>query len=182
MKLGFLGCLVCIFYSLESSGAQVVSELEHVACEEFRLSRELIIYKDPSLFIGNLGQMYNNPSQGWASLMNESPILTTVQGTIHLMKLGLPIEFKSFGVISKLYELVDPRFKLKIISPQNKIAKPLESLRPLVVPVKVCGQSYADSLGFIIVSDLDWAQEEDLQPGTLPPSIYPNPIPNLKKH
>jgi len=182
MKLGFLAYLVCIFYSLESSGAQVVSELEHVACEEFRLSRELIIYKDPSLFIGNLGQMYNNPSQGWASLMNESPILTTVQGTIHLMKLGLPTEFKNFGVISKLYELVDPRFKLKIISPQNKIAKPLERFRPLVVPVKVCGQSYADSLGFIIVSALDWAQEEDLQPGTLPPSIYPNPIPNLKKH
>ena len=107
--------LIAVFvaFGFKAKAVQVVSDYEHASCQEFRLVKELRVYKDPSIFVGNLGQMYNDPHQGWASLMNENPVLTTLEGTIHLMKLGSPMEFKNYGVISRLYELADPRFKAK---------------------------------------------------------------------
>jgi hypothetical protein len=166
---------------LQAHGAQVGSEFANSACEEFQLARELIIYKDPSLFIGSLGQMYNDPHQGWSELMSETPVLTSLQGTVYLMKLGEPTEFKNFGVISKLYELVEPRLKSHSEDKKSKASQALKSERPWVIPVKVCGASYGDSLGFVLVSDLKWAQHEERESGALPPSIYPNPVPNLKR-
>lgn len=158
---------------------QVASEYDHAACEEFQLAKELRVYKDPSIFVGNLGQMYNDPRQGWATLMNETPVLTTLEGTVHLMKLASASEFKNFGVISRLYEFADPRFKARDKS--NAVLKGKSAARPMVVPVKICGTSYSDSIGFVFLSDLDKAMQEERDPKVMPPSVYPNPIPILKK-
>ncbi|MFM8313051.1 MAG: hypothetical protein ACKOA8_02090 [Deltaproteobacteria bacterium] len=160
----------------------VLSEFEHSLCEEVKLSSELRVYKDPSLFVGALGEMYNDPQQGWKSLMNETPVLTHLSGTVELMRLGVPAEFKNFGVISKLYELADSRFK--VIQPQGIKKDPKTKPRtgPLVIPVKVCGSSYGDSLGFVLLADFQRAQKQNIEEGTLPPSVYPNPVPVLKKN
>ena len=173
--------LVFFVLPLKTRGVQVLSELDFCACEEFRLTKGLRVYKDPSLFIGSLGQMYNDPQQGWQSLMNETPILTTLQGTVYLMKLGGPSEFKNFGIISKLYELVDPRLRDNSSLQSIKNSKPQKMGRALVVPIKICGPIYGDSLGFVLVSDFERSLKEEIRSGVLPPSIYPNPIPKLKK-
>jgi len=179
-RIIFLCCVLTLSF-LKAQGAQVISEFSHSSCEEFRLVRELTIYKDPSLFIGNLGQMYNDPHQGWTELMNETPVLTTLQGTVHLMKLGEPVEFKNFGIISKLYELVEPRLKPNKESKKSKSAHAFGKEITWIIPIKICGSAYGDSLGFVLISDLKWAQHEEREPGTLPPSIYPNPVPDLNK-
>jgi len=166
-----LGCL-----SQKVFSAQVLSEFENSKCEEFKLFRDLKVYKDPSLFIGNLGEMYNDPKQGWDGLMKETPILTTLQGTVYLMKLGGASEFRNFGIISKLYELADSRFVAK--KSGNKSKTPI---RPLVIPVKLCGFGYEDSLGFVLFTDFEKALFPEREEGALPPSIYPNPVPSLRK-
>jgi hypothetical protein len=169
--LVIFGCHSQIGFSV-----QVLSEFENSKCEEFKLFRDLNVYKDPSLFIGNLGEMYNDPRQGWDGLMKETPILTTLQGTVYLMKLGGASEFRNFGMISKLYELADSRFVAK-----KSIQKSGIPVRPLVIPVKLCGFGYGDSLGYVLFTDFEKALIPDREEGSLPPSVYPNPVPNLRK-
>jgi hypothetical protein len=181
MKVKFAFLFLSLVLGFRGLAAQLVTEPGHSACEEYKLAKDLRVYKDPSLFIGSLGQMYNDPKQGWSSLMEESPVLTTLQGTVHLMKLGIPSEFKNFGVISRIYELADSSFKPRLTERGVSTSSSRERVRPLVVPVKVCGSTYGDSLGFVLISDLEKAQQEERDPGVLPPSVYPNPVPTLRR-
>lgn len=161
-------------------GAHVLSEFENSKCEEFQLSKPVIVFKDPSLFVGSLGEIWNDPHQGWKSLMSESPIVTTLEGNVRLMRLGSPSEFKSFGVISKLYELADSRFGAGSEYYQRPHTTLGKHKRPLIVPIKICDSAYSDSLGFVVLSDFQKAQSVEVAPGAMPPSVYPNPIPELK--
>ena len=172
-----------IFISLSRSvwATQVLSEFEDSKCEEFQLSKPLVVYKDPSLFVGALGEFYNDPQQGWKSLVAETPVLTTLQGTVYLMKLGVASEFRNFGVISKLYELVDSRFTEKKTIAKSKAGRKETVKRPLVMPIKICGSAYSDSLGFVLWADFQEAQVFETESGSMPPSVFPNPIPVYKK-
>jgi hypothetical protein len=161
--------------------AQVLSEFEDSKCEEFKLSKPLVVYKDPSLFVGALGEFYNDPQQGWKSLVAETPVLTTLEGTVYLMKLGVASEFRNFGVISKLYELVDSRFTAKKTTAKSKTGRKEIIKRPLVMPIKICGSAYSDSLGFVLWADFQEAQVFETESGAMPPSVFPNPIPLYKK-
>lgn len=154
--------------------AQIVTDGSHAACEEFRFVKELKLFKDPTLFLSNLSVIYQDPATGWESLMHENPLLTTLRGTVHLMKLGPELEFKNFGAIARIYELAEP--KLRMSESREKHAK--------IVPVKVCGSNepYGDTLGFVLVSDLKSAQIEDQEGASMPPSTLPNPIPKLRKY
>lgn len=169
--------ILLIFFSILvsfSNGAysvDIVSEFDRYSCQEFQLVKELRVYKDPSLFVGMLGQMYSDPHQGWKSLMDESPVLTALEGAVQLMKLGPPKELKHFGVISKFYEINEPKLK-----------GPSTAARPKVIPVRICGPVYVDSLGFVLAADFEEALREDIIPGRLPPSVYPNPVPKLKNN
>lgn len=162
-------------------GTQVISEQSHVSCEEFSLKRELKVYKDPSLFLPNLSQLYTNPKLGWEELLKESPLLTTVKGSFHMMRLGPVREFSNFGGIERLYELSDPSFRPRLKEGKNHEWK---VKKPLMIPIKVCGMNdaYSDSLGFVLQSDLAQAQiAEDSENAAMPPSTVGNPIPKLKK-
>lgn len=160
---------------------QIVTESPNVACEELQLAKELRIYKDPTLFLANLGMIYADPTQGWESLMEESPLLTTVKGRVQVMRLGKAREFRNFGGISRLYESVDPRLK----APKKRMGtKGPELLNPtMIIPIKVCGgayDAYKDSLGFVVATDLRDAQQEEYEDGQMPPSTVGNPIPKLR--
>ena len=75
--------------------------------------------------------------------------------------------------------MVDP--KLGFPSSSKKKARWLKN-PPMILPVKLCGEdSYQDSLGFVLVSDLDVAQNSVDPSKSLPPSIEPNPIPALRQ-
>ena len=166
MKLRFVGLGVIFGLAASAPAIQVVSESTHTSCTPFEFQRELRIYKDPSFFVPDLGLMY------------DSPILTTVKGSTHLMILGSSREFKNFGEVSKLYEIVDPQFRS-----ENKEKK--SATGAVIIPIKICGQSepYSDSLGFVLESDLKTAQTEDLgEGGKLPPSTAGRPIPKLPKN
>jgi hypothetical protein len=191
MKGFWILASVLIMTQATLAGAvQIVTDSSTVVCEEFQLYRELKVYKDPTLFLSNLNLIYTDPASGWESLMYENPLLTTVKGTIRLMRLGPPREFKNFGAIAKIYELAEPRLK-----PVDKAAerserdkrdqesRGLAATQTLIVPIKMCGtDSYNDTLGFVLTSDLRQAQtdeHEDL--GGLPPSTPSNPIPVLHR-
>jgi hypothetical protein len=167
--------------------AQIVTEAQHTHCEELQLFKDLKIYKDPTLFLPVLSQIYVDPANGWDLLMNESPLLTTLRGTIHVMRLGSPQEFKSFGGISRLYELADSQFVPKPTpspEPKKKLSpKDVEELKrgPLIVPIKICSEAYAETLGFVLETDLKTAQVDEREEATLPPSTRTNPIPKLRK-
>lgn len=175
-----LMALGLVLMGLVAHGANVLSEFENSQCEEFQLTKQLTVYKDPSLFVGSLGEILNDPHQGWKRLMAESPILTNLEGTVHLMKLGNASEFKNFGVISKLYELADSRFVAHKQYFQFNGKRASQRKRPLVIPIKICDSAYSDSLGFVLLSDFQEAQRVEIVPGTMPPSTYPNPIPQYK--
>jgi hypothetical protein len=173
--------VLSLLFTSISFAAQIVPEVPHVACEEFQLARELKIYKDPTLFLSNLNLIYTDPQAGWESLMVENPLLTSVKGTVRIMKLGNEREFKNFGAIAKIYELAEPKLK-----PKAKTVNGQEIEKStMIIPIKVCGgqnDPYADTLGFVLVSDLKNAQiEEQVEGGSMPPSTSGHPIPKLRK-
>ncbi len=160
---------------------QVLTEYTHVSCEEFALKRELPIYKDPSLFLPFVDLLEKDPKAGWEALSKESPLLTTVKGSQHFMRLGPARDFSNFGDIAKIYEVNDRRFIPRWVHFKNEPAK-LKNSR--IVPVKICGMgaAYTDTLGFILESDLETAlKAEAAENAAMPPSTVGNPIPKLKR-
>lgn len=168
--------LFLAFIAGQTYGAQIVSENPHVSCQELKLYKDLKVYKDPSLFLGNLSEIYTDPSVGWDRLLKENPLLTTIKGTVQVMKLGQEREFKNFGAIARIYEIADPKFKTAEGVGGKKVQQ-----SPKIIPVKICGDAYGDTMGFVLVADLKNAQIEELDPGVLPPSTVGNPIPKLRK-
>ncbi len=165
------------------SPMEIVTEQGHTpSCEEYRLLRDLRVYKDPSLFLGALSLIERDPRMGWENLMRENPLMTTLRGSAQLILLGSAREFKNFGLIAKLYETVEPRLKLQAIpstevlptpsGPGKKVQK-LKKTGARIVPVMICGDSdaYRNSLGFVLESDLKTAQLDPNGTAALPPSI-----------
>ncbi len=171
------------------SAIEVIAEAGHSpSCEEFRISRELRIYKDPSLFMGSLSLIYQDPVVGWEKLMGENPLLTTLRGTAQLLRLGPPTEFKNFGFIAKLYESVEPKLRLQEIIPRAIEMKhgPSVKIKPerakkysaaQIVPVMLCGDSdaYRNTMGFVLQSDLTASQLDANGGNILPPSVHSIP-------
>lgn len=147
-----------------ASAVDVVTE-GSVACEEYRLNRDLRVYKDPTLFLEAL----RDRPIGADPFLSESPLLTTVKGKVRFMKLGPEQPFRGFGNLARLYGLSEHRLKKQ---------------HALVVPVMFCGggDAYTDTLGFVLVEDLKDALKARAEAkASLPPSTYPNPIPEWKK-
>lgn len=173
--------LILSLGAISARAVEVVTENSNVTCEEYHLSRELKIYKDPTLFHSDL-----SPRDADDPLVSDSLVLTTVTGTIQMMRLGPPREFAGFGPIVKLHELAKLRLRARRKKAEPRLTKtsPVpDDISPLTIPVKICGgpnDPYLDTLGFVLVSDLRDAQAEEFEPGTLPPSAYPNPVPTLK--
>lgn len=155
-----------------AESVDIVSDMDEVFCEEYLFHKELRVYKDPSLFMELLNDILDNPKLGWKRLLSENPLLTSLQGTTFLMRLGLPRPFKGFGEIAALYEMADPRFKKEVAESPQKVPV------PNVVPVRVCGlgSAYSETLGFVIESDLEDAQIEEKKNGRRPPTTLGNPI------
>ena len=135
------------------------------------------------MFLPNLDLLHFDSKMGWEALSKENPLLTTVKGNFHLMKLGPAREFnlKGFGGIERLYELSDPMFKPKWREQKNHTWK---MKKPLIIPIKVCGVSdaYSDFVGFVLQEELKLAQiAEESENAVMPPSTVGNPIPKLKR-
>jgi hypothetical protein len=168
-------CFVFLLAALSAQAIEVVNE-GNGKCEEFSLNYDLPVYKDPTIFLSALKDRARERDMGLDSMATESPLLTTVTGKVSFMRLGPEQPFKNFGDIARLYELSDPRIRLR--------TKPGSTERaPLIVPVMFCGATagaYSDTLGFILLNDLREAQKLRSAKGSLPPSGYPNPIPEYK--
>ena len=149
-------------------------------CEELRLNRELTIYKDPTLFLADIALIAMDPVAGWRKLASADPRLTTLDGTVQLQQLGEAREFKNFGVVSALYERAEPRFRTKRGGEGTKGGA---KTGVPIVSVMLCGanDAYRNTLGFVVLSDLEQAREDRNEGNELPPSIYPNPIPKLSR-
>ncbi len=169
---GLLGILLIWTYA-GTYAVQIEADASRARCRQFHLHQELPIYKDPSLFVGKLSQIYQDPQTGWEELMNENPLLTKMHGDVMLMIIGEPRKFENFGPIAKLYEVADPQFRHR---------KTGQSKSPEIVSVKACGGSsdaYNDTIGFVSFEDLKQAQKKENVSNQLPPSVYPNPVPKL---
>jgi hypothetical protein len=168
-----LGVVFLLAFAPYVFGVDVVTENGAADCEVFVAHRELRIFKDPTLFLPNISQIMADPKEGWKRLMAERPLLNSFKGSVSLARLGKAREFRNFGVIARLYELVEPRLRLV----DEVTGRRLPSVK--IVPVQICGQG---TLGFVLEEDLRRAQiDEDVELGNvLPPSVYPNPIPDWK--
>ncbi len=180
-----LACILGLLLATPTRAVEVVTE-GGGTCEEYRLNRELPVYKDPTIFLSRLKEEYGD-KLGWSGIFSESPLLTTVKGRVNLMRLGPDQPYKSFGFLSKLYGLSDPRLKVSPEAVKNRKGKQLSLIgetAPLIVPVMFCGPSeaYTDTLGFVLKKDLEDAQKAraEAKGSSLPPSTYPNPIPHWK--
>lgn len=171
-QIGFCLALAApAFAALPPISAVVISEGTGV-CEEYPLTAELPVYRDPELFLSTMKEDYGDREANWKKRLKESPILTTVRGRVSFQRIGPDQPYKEFSYVSKLYGLHDPRPKGPVLGP------------PLMFPVLFCGASdaYADTPGFILVDDLKRATRPSREAkGGLPPSTYPNPIPEWKK-
>lgn len=170
--------------------AQVVSERKQPSpCEEIRLTRELNVYKDPTLFLSIQGLLYADPDRGHEALEEETPLLTTVTGPFHFRRRGELREFRGFGEIAKLYERVEPRFKPQAEQSRHRKNRAGQGSSeivspPMMVPIQICGDqaTHPDFLGFLLLADLTEAQRAlDNKDGSLPPSTVGNPIPKLRE-
>lgn len=154
-----LMAVLALFGALSSArGIEVISEAKQGRCETFDLVEELHVYKDPTLFLTTLNTMLIDPDRGWHQLMDESPLLTTVTGEVRMMRLGEPRRFKNFGPITRLYSVVEPR--LRIRRPEKG------AQTPWIVPITFCGERdpYHNTLGFVLVADLEQAQRKRYRP------------------
>jgi len=166
-----------------ASAAVVVSE-ELGRCEESSLNSDLPVYKDPTLFLSTLKVDLGRREANLNSMLSESPLLTTVRGRVSFMRLGPDQPFKNFSSIAKLYELTDPHLKLRTEQAQGTKGKDGQKNSPLIMPILFCNphDAYADTMGFILVDDLKEAlRARNVKKGSLPPSGYPNPVPEWKK-
>jgi hypothetical protein len=180
--------LMIAFLTAPAFALEVINE-GNGNCEEFLLHQGLPVYKDPTLFLSTLKDEYGDRLNKTA-ISSESPLLTTVKGRVQLMRLGPAQPFKNFGFITRLYELADPRLKVRrdqasepVLAKGKKVAPKANDRSPLIVPVLFCGSGdpYSDTLGFVLLSDLQEAQKTRTEAkGTLPPSSFPNPIPEWK--
>src|SRR5690348_13896830 len=108
-KKGILSLgLVLSLWCGTSPAVDVVNENPQSACRPVELFRELNVFKDPTLFMSDLGLIYVDPTLGWKQLMRENPLLTQLKGRVQLLQLGPAREFKNFGAIAKLYEAAEP--------------------------------------------------------------------------
>lgn len=132
---------------------------------EFNAKRELNVYKDPSMFLPDLSEIHSDPLSGWESLMENTPLLTTVEGPVCLKQLAAPTPFKNFGLVSYLYQLADSRLR----SPVSAAA--FGEASPMIIAVQLCGEGpYSDSLGFVLEEDLKSVQR-GISDGSLPPTV-----------
>lgn len=60
-------------------GVQIVTHGAEPVCQTLQLRQELPVFKDPSLFLSNLGLLYADPVHGVESLIKETPLLTTLK-------------------------------------------------------------------------------------------------------
>jgi len=177
----FAGLTVLVPQSV--SGVQIVTENQTTYCEEIHLSKLLNVYKDPTLFMGDLALITTDPQLGWERLMEENPLLTRLQGTVHLMRLGPPRYFRNFGSVARYYDAAEPHFRMSptaqtpAVEPQN----PLVDASSQIVPIQICGGSsdaYSETLGFVVTADLDAGLPEGESHATRP-STLGNPIPKI---
>lgn len=178
----FLATLFLVVFSINALAVDNISSFELSGCEEFILHKELRVYKDPSLFIEIIGRMYNEPHLDWQNLANENPVLTTLEGVVYFMKLGAPSEFKSFGAISKLYQLAEPKLKSGQHDGKGLNQQKNGAWKAMVVPIRICGSSYTGSYGFVLLSDFQESLKDDVSSAGLPPSVHPNPVPGKKNN
>ncbi len=138
-------------------------------CSEVDLKKELRVFKDPTLFVGILSQIYAEPREGIESLKEESPLRMVVKGKVKVRFEELQM-MHNYGPISKLYEFVEPRLK-KSRLPNGKDREPIRA-------VTFCGED-ADSysVGFVLEKDLQAALKDDLDLNQMPPSTPGNEIP-----
>lgn len=180
----FIAVLLSFWLGTAAFAVEVVTE-RGATCEEYRLNRDLPVYKDPTLFLSALKEAGGDREAAWNTLMSESPLITTVKGKVSFMRLGPDQSFKNFGVISRLYELYDPRLKVKVQTEKSATGAKAQTKEttPLIVPVMFCGSgdAYSDTLGFVLLKDLQEAQKARAEAKAgLPPSTFPNPIPEWK--
>ncbi len=142
-------------------------------CETFQALRELRVFKDPTLFLPNVQEIQQDPKLGWEKLLKESPLHNSFKGPVRLARVGPVTEFKNFGAIARLYELVEPRLRLVDLDTGAR----LKVTR--IIPVQVCDQG---TLGFVLEEDLLRATlKEEFEGEGMPPSVYPNPIPDYQQ-
>jgi hypothetical protein len=171
----FLGGLV--LSTSELRAIQIVTEDPKLVCEEFQITKELKVYRDPALFISKMKLLAVDPSLGWREIRSEKPVLTSLKGTVHLVRLAPPQPFKNFKAYAELYEMADPGFSPR---PLTNEGRPDRS--PLIVPVKLCGnEGYLDALGFMLKAEFDSAQLDDGEINQLPPSTPRNGIPKFPR-
>ena len=144
---------------------EVVGARDAEPCRSPYFYQPLAIYRDPSLFLGAFASYVADPRRGIDELYKERPLLTRVTGSVALRVLKGEHTFKSFPIIQQMYGDVDARF--------------LAAEAPTILFVVLCGDHnpYRDTLGFVLKADLERAQRPA---GGFPPSIEPNPVPQLK--
>jgi len=153
-------------------------EVSEGDCEEIPLAGELPIYKDPFLFLPNLSLAMKDPDWQWENLSEEPPLLTTLTGRVRLIRLASPTPFKNFGVISRLYEIAEPRLKPKNIRRNWEEKGQKNKVAPLIVPIQICGEgAYGGTFGFVLLADLE-AKPRKRSGFGLPPSTLKNPVPD----
>lgn len=169
--------MIGLFLSLSARALEVVSELKtekptYGNCVTWPpLFEEVPVYRDPSFFLPNLILLKSDPAYGWKALMRENPQMTSLSGKVQVTVLAEEREFKNFGDIAALYESVEPRLRMR----------PQKSDRPtMILPIRICGPNnpYSESIGFVLVEDLERAKRPSGKGGGgLPPSVAPNPVP-----
>ncbi len=80
--------------------------------------------------------------------------MTWLEGVVHLT-LYPHREFKNFGAVAALYELVNPRFK-----------RSTKQMSVMITPIVACGEEgYNQAFGFVLDSEMEEAKKELPQKG-----------------
>lgn len=131
-------------------------------CKPFALQQELRVYKDASLFEESIQEVLEDME---SPRRHDNTLLTTLRGQVSLQILGKPHPIASG--LAGMYGL-KPEFDEKG-----------EIQLPKIVPVQVCSTG---AFGFVVEKELQKALQEDTSKRVgLPPSTYPNPVPDFKR-
>ncbi|MBY0372190.1 hypothetical protein K2X33_16025 [bacterium] len=131
-------------------------------CETFQIHQPLKVFRDRSFLEDEVRKMVQEDEDTGPK---NRAVLTTLRGEATLQILGYPKPFRGFDAIAGMFGL-GPDYVGSV------------GRAPKVIPIRECRTG---AYGFVVEKDLIQSRQERRLAGQgMPPSTYPNPIPEWK--
>jgi len=156
-----------LFYATLASAAPMPPAPISSQCREYPIYEEVLFFKDPSVWLETVKEVFHDPSKLSEVINRENPVRETLKGMVRLKAINETQIFKNFHWIAGVYQGRYP--SLAEFAKRENTA--------FIIQVKKCDAADSDgAMGFIL--EKQWMKGlENKKVVGLPPSTLANPVP-----